>query len=318
MNRARIAAWWDDFMFAPLSPHRLGIARMLYYLGLYWAWFGRPSVLNPNYLSVVRLPPEYLFPQSVFHYLPIATGSDLDVLTLLLKIVLVLGALGFLTRITSVLVFALVFYLMSVPNMYGRVIIIHAIPVMVTGILACSRAGDAFSIDRLIRDRWSRWPLVTGEPQPSGHYRWPVQVICIYATLAFSFAALNKLGHTGLAWVFSDNLSLMFRANLQNQACLPLGGGGRITELANWVGEQRWLCKLLAGGTVLVELSSPAALFLRGWLRAALVAGLVASTVSFYFLVGADAWPIVCALIFFIPWERVWGLVARTRAPARP
>ena len=314
----RLAAWWDEFCFAPLSPQRLGIARALYYCGLYWAWFGRPSILNPNYLSVVRLPHEYQFPQNVFRHLPIATGSDLDVLTLLLKIALVLGALGLLTRITSVLVFVLVFYLMSIPNMYGRVIIIHAIPVIVTGILACSRAGDAFSLDRLIRDRWPRWPLTASEPGPSGHYRWPIQAICTYATLSFCFAALNKLGHTGLAWVYSDNLSMLFRANLQNQACIPLGGGGRITALANWFGEQRLLCKLLAGGVLLLELTSPIVLFLRGWLRAAMVASLVASVVSFYFLVGADAWPIVCALIFFIPWERVRELVARRRAPARP
>jgi hypothetical protein len=309
---AKLTRWWDDFWFSPADPTRLGVVRFLYYTGLLWAFFGRPSMLNPNYVAKARIPDELVFPLSFFHVLPIAGPEQLDQLTLLLKIALPLAAIGLCTRITSALVFVLMFYLLSVPGMYGRLILINAIPIVVTFFLAASRCGDAFSVDRLIRDRWSRWPFASVATTPSGHYRWPVQAVCMYLTLTFSLAGISKLIHSGIGWALSDNLSILLRTTLKEQGCMPLGGGGRIPELANWLADQRVLCQILALGVLTMEVFAPVVLFLSGILRYVVLAGMLSSTLAFYFFVGPDAWPIVLVMLFFIPWDQ---LMARWRPP---
>ena len=298
----RVAARIDRFLFEELAPTRLAICRIIYYLALYWLFFVRPSLIDPQAMSM-SLPDEFFFPQNAFRYIPIASPETRDLLAVVLQIALLLAAAGFLTRITSAIVFALLFYLLSVPGMYGKFILIYAIPIIVTGVLACSRCGDALSVDRWIRARWSRWPLVSDDAQPSGHYRWPLQVICVYLVMVFCFAALSKLVTSGLAWALSDNLSLLLRTTPQNQACTAVGGGGRIPELAAWVAERPGLAKVLALGVLATELSAPLALC-SGIIRYLVLAAMAMSTLSFYYLVGPDAWPILFVFCFFIPWER--------------
>jgi hypothetical protein len=309
----KVARWWDDFFFRPVAPTRLGIVRSLYYTGLLWVFFGRPSMLNPNYVAQAHLPDEFQFPLSFFHFLPIADPEQLGQLTLALKIVLPLAAIGFCTRITSALVFVLIFYLLSIPGMYGRLVLINAIPIVVTFLLAASRCGDAFSVDRLIRDRWSRWPFASAATTPSGHYRWPVQAVCMYLTLTFSLAGASKLITSGISWALSDNLSTLLRTTLKEQGCFALGGGGRIPELANWLADQRVLCQVAALGVLTMELFAPVVLFLSGLPRFLVLAGMLTSSLAFYFFVGPDAWPVVLVMLFFVPWDE---LLARFR-PSR-
>src|SRR5262249_7836740 len=129
-----------------------------------------------------------------------AGSQTLDLLQLGWRAALLCSAIGLGAAVSQWVAFALGFYLLGLPHNFGHTFHFDALLVLAMGILACSRSGDAWSIDAA---------LSRNLPKPSGEYRWPLRAICTAMSLVFLGAGLAKLRHGGLEWVFSSNLSLV-------------------------------------------------------------------------------------------------------------
>jgi hypothetical protein len=179
------------------------------------------------------------------------------------------------------------------------------------GILACSRAGDAWSIDA--------WLKGGDDVQPSGEYTWPVRAIWVAMSLVFFAAGFAKMRYGGLEWITSNNMSIvLMRALYHSSDADPLTRAG----LA--IARRHWLSSALAAATIAIELGFPLTLVSRR-ARIVLVPAACAMLVGIRVLMGPTFGGFLLAAVFWIPWERVAVRArvdarrfVRRRAPASP
>src|SRR3954451_23490199 len=96
---------------------------------------------------------------------------------------------------------------MGLPHNFGQTQHFDTLVVFATFALAASRAADACSLDAwLAGRRTSRTPL-----PDAPEYTWPIRFVWVAMALIFCAAGLSKLRHSGLEWIFSDNLALLLR-----------------------------------------------------------------------------------------------------------
>lgn len=152
----------------------------------------------------------------------------------------VLACVGLFTRAASLGACLLGFYLLGLPQVYGKVDHYHHL-LWFSLILACSPAGDALSLDALLRAH--RKPA---GPAESMAYALPLRIIWLLFGVMYFWPGFWKLVQHGPAWVLAEN----FRAHLylkwfEDQTFVPLFR----------VDHYPWLCTLGAAGAVFFELS---------------------------------------------------------------
>ena len=189
--------------------------------------------------------------------LPAPTVTGVVVAQLVWKAALLCCCVGFLTRPAAVVSFLLGFYLIGLPYNFGSLKHDDAIAVIVLGVLALARTGDAYSIDRWLATRRKSGRSVTS----SGEYRWPIRVVCLMTAWVLCAAGLSKLRLSGPEWIFSDTLVIMLRQNQYH-----LTPADPLPFIGPMLARVGWLCKLLAAFTIAVEVLMPLAL-LGGWAR---------------------------------------------------
>ena len=246
-----LTAAWNTFWFAPASPRRLGLCRAGFFGSFYLLFLTRVDLR-----WYALFPPGFHQPRSFFAWLalPVPSWDVMGWLVTAFEISVILAALGLLTRLATVTAFVLGLYVLGLQFNYGYLHWAHAIVPIVTGILALSSCGDAWSLDALIRR------AAAGKvAHPGGQYRWPVQLVRLLFVTVFLAAGLAKLRQAGLDWLLSDTLRNYL---LENQYVFRSeGGAGWSHALADWLIARPGLCRALAAGTLGVELSAPAALF---------------------------------------------------------
>src|SRR4029079_2632192 len=108
------------------------------------------------------------------------------------RLALLTSALGDHPRRSMPVAFLLGCYLLGLPHNFGHTFHFDATLVIAMAILACSRAGDAWSLDAGLAGKKDL--LVSGE------YTWPIRAIWVAMALVFFAAGLAKLRHGGLEW----------------------------------------------------------------------------------------------------------------------
>jgi hypothetical protein len=276
---------WLRFWFEPARPTNLAVSRIVFYsaLFLYYRF--------EDFSAWGAVSSAFWMPMPVFdalHLRPLSPDA-LSVLQTLWRTALVFSAVGLLTRISTAVAFALGFYLLGLPHNFGHVFHSDALLVLTLGILAWSRAGDAWSIDA--------WVLRRERPQPSGEYTWPIRMVWLMMALVFLAAGLSKMRNGGIAWVASANLSILLeRAAYHVSDSDPLSRAG-LTLAAH-----PWLTQAVAGLTVAIELSFVAAL-VSPIARAALVPAAAAMLIGIRVLMGPTFSSFLLANVFWIPWD---------------
>lgn len=111
---------------------------------------------------------------------------------------------------------------------------------------------------------------------------WQRRTAMMLVALAYLLSGLMKLRHSGLHWVFSDNLRwVLYGGANRSSSVLP--------EVARAIAGQLWLAMVIAGITIATEILFPLALLWRR-LRVAMAAGVIALHVSVFLLLGLDYW----------------------------
>lgn len=302
---------WNRFWFAPRDPRDLGIARALYIALTVFVCFPPSAPKWPvtpwSAMRWTEVSDAYWVPVGVFDWLGIgvAPAQVMFALWAFFYVALLLAGVGLFTRPSLVLVFVLDLYLTNIRNNFGKVDWNWLLPPIIFLFLACSRAGDGFSVDAWLRRRRGQAP-----PTPSGEHRWPLQAIRMWLALAYFASGVSKLRNGGVEWITSDTLGIyILRSNYER----VFAGNHPIVDWGLWFAQQHALLVALALFTVVVELLYPLALFSR---RAAwvLVPSAALLHVGIAFLIGAFFLPWICAVVFWIPWGAVVDRLRRGRA----
>jgi hypothetical protein len=282
---------WIRFWFEPTSPIDLGVSRLLFFSGvlLAYGW--------TDFSDWGRVASEFFMPLPAFMALrlqPLDPGG-LAVLQMVWRLALVASAIGLQTRVSMWIAFLLGFYLLGLPHNFGHTFHFDATLVIAMGILACSRAGDAVSIDAARSGRSYR---------PSGEYTWPIRAVWLAMALVFLAAGIAKVRYGGLAWIFSSNLSIVL-----NRAAYHVSDADPITGLGLWIAAHEWMSRSVAASTVIIELGFIVSLFSRR-ARLVLVPAAAAMLIGIRVLMGPTFGGFLILNVFWVPWRAVLDMVS--------
>ena len=270
------------FFFQPESPTNLGICRAI--------WFGLLFLYVVTYdFSVwAEVPAFFWKPIWAFETLSLQPEPPrivLNVLQIAWKASLLLACLGWCTRSSTIVSAILGSYLLAFPQNWGKVHHYDAIVILVTAILACSRCGDAFSLDA-----WRKEPKT-----PSGNYRWPVRAVWLLLSLIMFAAGVAKLRMSGIAWAEPGNMAYRLVQHHYFYGGIPL------TDWGLWVARNPWACSALSWLTLIVECGAWVAL-LHPYARAVVIPAVVGMLLGIPLLMGPAFPPLIAAYLFFVPW----------------
>lgn len=315
IDRARrLRARWGQFWFEPSAAANLGLCRVLFY-GFVFYRFLRADYSLYGDVSPVFWNPYWLY-HRVFAFAP-PSAEVIGVVQALWKASLALACLGLLTRAATAVAFVLGLYLVGLPYNFGYTSHMNAAAVIILGIMALARCGDAWSLDRLLAGRLgTRQGATPRAAALSGEYTWPVRLVWVLLSLVFFAAGVSKLRHSGLGWMEPDTM-----AQFLLRTAYPLGRGSPapLTSWGLWVAQYALLCQALAVATIVFEVGYPLAL-LGGRLRVLFAGSMVAMLVAVRLLLGPPFEMLMVCHLFWVRWDLVLAHVAarlRGRAPGR-
>jgi hypothetical protein len=284
------------FWFEPVEPLNLGLCRVLFF-GAFLLFY-----LTEDFSAWAEVSDSFWMPIAPFEilHLPVLSSALLNVLQITWKMSLALSCLGLFTRASTVSSFILGLYLLGLPHNFGKVHHFDGLVVIVLGIMALSRCGDACSIDQLIRKMWQGNNLSVQQPQLSGEYRWPVRAVWLMFALIFFAAGVAKLRNSGLVWIMSDNLKIMLIQHHYYRS-------DPYTPLVSWgleIAQHNWLSRLLAAATVVLEVSYPLALF-SSRARWVIVPSVFLMQAGIRILMGPPFTQFLICNLFWVPWDRI-------------
>jgi predicted DCC family thiol-disulfide oxidoreductase YuxK len=294
---------WMRFWFDTSAATNLGVSRIIFF-GVLAAFYMPHDFAVWGAVSPTLLQPIWLFQE---FRLPVFSPAGLTLIETAWKLSLVLACLGLCTRASMVVAAVLGTYLVGLPHNFGQIYHFDALLVLAFWILAFSRAGDAWSIDGLIRA--ARNP--DGPPLPrSGEYTWPGQLILVALSLVFFAAGVAKVWTSGIEWALSDHMAILLRRVQYHisDADPVVNWGGHIAELP-------WAPRLLAAMTMITETCYPLSLFSRR-LRVPLILGGISLIVGIRLLMGPTFEQFLIVNVFWVPWDRV-GARVRAWLPRR-
>lgn len=293
----RLVGAWERFWFEPGPASRLGLGRAIF-CGAAFLFY-----LRQDFSEWATAAPVFWMPIPLFEklHLEVASADILFAAQIVWKISLLMCALGWSTRFSTAVAAVFGTYLLGLPHNFGATQHFDAIVVFAFIILAFSRAGDARSIDAVIRARRGIAPPPARGPE----YTWPIRAMWVATALIFFGAGTSKLRNGGLEWVFSDNLRLLLM-----RAYYHVSDGDPLTSWGLVVAKQAWMSRWLALTTLLVETLYIAGLFSR---RVRPIMGLsgVLLLVGIRLLMGPTFESFLMCGLLVVPWHRVEALSKR-------
>ena len=219
------------------------------------------SVLFTSFSALGSLPATILRPTGAMKLLPwsfydhLQTPSGMLILKSAMVLSLLLGALGFLTVLTTKTSFLLVLFYQGLLRSFGHFNHDEMVAVYCLLVLAFTPCGDAFSIDSRITKRKNERPLVA--------YAYPILLMQLLLAWTYFSSALIKLRVAGWKYLSPDNLpSLAIFHSLDN-----LHDTG--FRLAFWLPQVKEYLPFAVGFVLVWELLFPLAIFwrrLRWWI----------------------------------------------------
>jgi hypothetical protein len=281
---------WQRFFFTPSRPLDLGASRLVFY-GIVLVLYGAYDFAAWSDVSPVFRRPLWMY---VWSGIPFPPHAVTVVLQWTWRVALILSCVGLHTRSATAVSFVLGGYLLCLPQNFGKIHHFDAPVVLVMGILAASRSGDALSVDR-----WRACRKAIPAPDPSPEYTWPVRAAWMVLALVLFGAGVSKVRHGGLAWLHPDNLAIRFISHQYH-----IANADPLTSWGLRVARVPWLCSLLAGLTIVFECGFPLVLVSQ-WARRLLVPGTLVMLVGIRLLLGPSFESYLALYAFFVPWNRV-------------
>lgn len=288
MNVKSIVRVWDSYWFARGAAEDLALVRIACYTLCFLIYF---SLDIRPWAAVSHV---FWMPVSLFRLLsgPPQKAAFLGLLQILWKVSLLTSAIGLASRASLFTSALLGFFVLGLPNCYGKILHLDGIVVLILIILAVSRCDEAYTVDRLF---WKPGPPV---PAPSGDFTWPIKIAQIMFLLAFFAAGIAKVRQSGLAWIDSENMRVLLISNFFNHAP-PTRWAAILTRSAAF-------CSFAACATVVIELSALPAIFLRV-IRVPVLIALLLLQAAISVLMGIYFVPYLVGYALFVPWYKLYS-----------
>ncbi len=286
------------YFFSDEDPRNLAICRVIFFLLMGFAY------LKVDFVRFAYAPVELYEPVWLLKVVraPVLSPYEMGLAAWLWKGSLFCAAIGFATRISTVTAFVLGAYLLGFPHSFSTTCHYDAVMVLIMGVLAVAKCGDVFSVDCWMKRKFSF-------KQPDGlsrspEYSWPIRLICVFIVLSYFAAGISKLRNSGFHWFTSDYLSHLLILH-QYIAYPP-------TRLGLALAKYQWLCSIMAFSSIVLEVSSPLALFSRRFFWAWILC-VYWMHIGIYFLLGPDFSLNIFGYVFFIPWTHLADYISRQR-----
>ena len=282
-----------NFWFEPVEPLNLGLCRVLFF-GAFFLFY-----LPQDFSAWAEVSDSFWMPIALFEilHLPVVSSGVLAMLQSIWKVSLALSSLGLFTRVSTASSFILGVYLLGLPHNFGKTHHFDAIVVIALGIMALSRCGDGFSVDRLIRRAYQGSRPSGRNPRMSGEYTWPVRAVWLMLALIFFAAGVSKLRHSALEWIFSDNMAIMLV-----QQYYFISNADPLVPWGLALAQYGWLTRLIAAATVTFEISYPLALF-SSRARWIIVPSILVMQVGIRVLMGPTFPQFLICNLFWVRWD---------------
>lgn len=296
--------YWNRFWFQAASPDNLGLCRIVLFGSMFLYYILTPRLFPSwGYLgdfapwgSVSRAFWNPVWLMSVLHLAP-ASAQVMQATQIVWKVALLFSCVGLFTRLSTAISFAFGIYLFGVAASFGRIHHTEHVLIFSFLIMACSRCGDAWSIDELIRKK--RSPAIQEPPEMSGEYTWPVRLIWVVIALIYFAAGISKVRHSGFEWIFSESMS-----NYLTSHAYHISVTDPLTSWGPAIARTVMIPRMLAAFGVIVELAMPLALFSRR-ARWVLVPCVAAMQFGIAVLLGPNFYQITICQLLWVPWDRV-------------
>ena len=233
----------------PASAFALGVVRAIVH-GTFLI-----SVLFTSFSALGSLPATILRPTGVMKLLPwsfydqLLTPSGMLILKSAMVLSLLLGALGFLTVVTTKSSFLLVLFYQGLLRSFGHFNHDEMVAVYFLLVLAFTPCGHAFSIDSRLSKTKNERPLFA--------YAYPILLMQLLLAWTYFSSALIKLRVAGWKYLSPDNLpSLAIFHSLDN-----LHDTG--FRLAFWLPQVKQYLPFAVGFILIWEFLFPLAIFWR-------------------------------------------------------
>lgn len=288
----RFAQAWMAFFFRPQMALNLAVCRIIFFGFLLQLHIDEDFSLSADFTI-------FWHPIPVFRmlHLPLFDAATLSVLQTVWKVALVFCTIGLATRPAATIALVLGVYLLGLKHNFGYQSHADSLQIVILIVLLVSPCNAAWSLDSWLRKAFKREPA----PLRSGAYTWPVRMIQVTFACVFFAAGIAKMRQSGLEWIFSDNMALRLV-----QSTFFFEGGYIRPDWTRWVAQQSWLCQLLAGMTIILELGYPLALF-SVWARWFFVPSMLLAQIAILFLMGPNFILFMLCNCFWVPWDRLLG-----------
>jgi len=295
---------WHRYWFTPETAEHLALVRVVSYALLFLIY------LPLDDRGWTQVSPVFWMPISAFRILsgPPGNRALIGVLQILWKASLLTSAIGFVSRSSMVTAAALGFFLLGLPNCFGKIHHLDGFPVLLLTILALSRSTDALSVDRALRCNREMRSNREVRNGVTAQYGWPVRLAQTLFLLVFFAAGWAKLRNGGLAWMTATNMRSIWLGELFTQT--------PPTALGSFLAKSTWLSQFAAVATVIIELSALPALFARR-LRVPALVGLFGLQVFIAPILGVYFTPHLVGYALFLPWERYYTKLRPTPSRAQ-
>ncbi|MBL8014102.1 MAG: DUF393 domain-containing protein [Candidatus Omnitrophica bacterium] len=243
---------WYDYFHTPGSPVNLAMVRILFY-GFMFVTFNIQEVIwfsqFPKELQFAPRGMGWLLPHlPINETWAIVSGN-------LFRVFCFLAMIGLWTRISTVIVAILGFYVVGIPHFYGNVAHNH-LAVWIMTLFAASRVGDFYSVDAVIAGFKK---ADKGDVSVPGHavaYALPLRFIWIFIGICYFFPGFWKLWSAGTAYLLGDNLKYHMYYDW-------MGFDGWMPSIR--VDQSPWLCRLASLAVIFFEMNFIFLMFIPGW-----------------------------------------------------
>jgi hypothetical protein len=154
--------------------------------------------------------------------------------------------------------------------------------------------------------------FVPGDARPGEHRTddragWPVRGALVVSAVVYFLTGVQKLRHSGLEWVLSDNLRWVLYGGAAS-------GRAPTDVVALAIADRPWLAVTAAAGILAVELGAPVGLAVAR-LRPAFVTAAVLLHALTWLTLGLDYWGWALTVVAVAaPWDRIGSGLPRARS----
>lgn len=185
----------NHFLFSSASPYNLAVYRILFFFILVYYYL----IYGFHHIQYVESKPREALPFIGWLIDSLPITKDIFFYACVIGLIsCVFLICGLFTRIFLIINAVIIFYVISVPNFYGK--LWHSqLPIWISWFLLFAPVSDVFSLDKL-------WFKKNELSVKSPNYNFPIKIIWLQFGLIYFWSGFYKLWDVGFEWALGQSM----------------------------------------------------------------------------------------------------------------